>query len=132
VLFATDSFWEGVDVKGDALRCVVIARLPFKVPTEPIEAARVDAIRARGGDPFNDHTLPQAVIKLKQGFGRLIRSRDDRGCVVVLDSRIARKRYGAVFLASLPPARRAIAPARAAFAEMERFFTAQRPAVSRP
>jgi ATP-dependent DNA helicase DinG len=122
VLFATDSFWEGVDVKGDALRCVVIARLPFKVPTEPIEAARVEAIEARGGNPFNEHTLPQAVIKLKQGFGRLIRSRDDRGCVVVLDSRIARKRYGSVFLASLPPARRVIAPAREAFEQMRRFF----------
>jgi ATP-dependent DNA helicase DinG len=122
VLFATDSFWEGVDVKGDALRCVIITRLPFKVPTEPIEAARVEAIQARGGDPFNEHTLPQAVIKLKQGFGRLIRSRDDRGCVVILDSRIARKRYGSTFLASLPPARRAIAPAREAFGEMARFF----------
>jgi ATP-dependent DNA helicase DinG len=109
-------------VKGDTLRCVVITRLPFKVPTEPIEAARVEAIEARGGDPFNERALPQAVIKLKQGFGRLIRSRDDRGCVVVLDSRIARKRYGSVFLASLPPARRAIAPAHAAFAEMKRFL----------
>ena len=73
MLFATDSFWEGVDVRGDALRCVVITRLPFRVPTEPIEQARVEAIAARGGNPFAERALPQAVIKLKQGFGRLIR-----------------------------------------------------------
>ena len=122
VLLATDSFWEGVDVKGDALRCVIIARLPFKVPTEPIEQARVEAIQARGGNPFIDHALPQAIIKLKQGFGRLIRSRDDRGCVLILDSRIARKAYGRSFFASLPPARRIVGPSRRVFAEMSAFF----------
>ncbi len=121
-LFATDSFWEGVDVKGDALRCVIIARLPFRVPTEPIEAARVEAIEARGGNAFLEHALPQAVIKLKQGFGRLIRSRTDRGCVVILDSRVARRHYGQAFLASLPPARQVVAPTRRAFAEMAAFF----------
>ena len=125
VLFATDSFWEGVDVRGDALRCVVIARLPFRVPTEPLEEARVEAIAARGGDPFSEHAVPQAAIKLQQGFGRLIRSRGDRGCVVVLDSRIARKRYGQVFFASLPPARRVIGPGREVFAELEAFFGRQ-------
>jgi ATP-dependent DNA helicase DinG len=125
VLFATDSFWEGVDVRGDALRCVVIARLPFRVPTEPLEEARVEAITARGGDPFSEHAVPQAAIKLQQGFGRLIRSRSDRGCVVVLDSRIARKRYGQVFFASLPPARRVIGPGREVFAELEAFFNRQ-------
>jgi ATP-dependent DNA helicase DinG len=122
VLLATDSFWEGVDVKGDALRCVVIARLPFKVPTEPIERARVEAIQARGGDPFVDHALPQAIIKLAQGFGRLIRSRGDRGCVLILDSRIARRPYGRSFFASLPPARRVVGPSRRVFAEMAAFF----------
>jgi ATP-dependent DNA helicase DinG len=122
VLFATDSFWEGVDVPGDALRCVVIARLPFRVPTEPIEQARVAAIAARGGDPFTERAVPQAVIKLKQGFGRLIRSRTDRGCVAVLDSRVARKRYGRVFLSSLPPARQVIAGSAVALAEMRRFY----------
>ena len=122
VLFATDSFWEGVDVQGDALRCVVITRLPFRVPTEPLEQARVDAIAARGGDPFNERALPQAVLKLKQGFGRLIRSRTDRGCVVVLDSRLARKRYGRVFLDSLPPARQVIAPQERVLGAMREFF----------
>ncbi len=124
VLFATDSFWEGVDVRGDALRCVVITRLPFRVPTEPIEQARVEAIAARGGNAFTEHTVPQAVIKLKQGFGRLIRSRTDRGAVVLLDSRIVRKPYGRVFLDSLPPARRLIAGRQAVAAELRRFFTA--------
>ena len=122
VLFATDSFWEGVDVRGDALRSVIIARLPFKVPTEPIERARVEAIEARGGNAFEEHALPQAAIKLKQGFGRLIRSRSDRGCVLILDSRIAHKRYGRVFLDSLPPARQVVAPSHQVFEEMARFF----------
>jgi len=122
VLFATDSFWEGVDVRGDALRCVMITRLPFRVPTEPIEQARVEAITARGGNAFAEHTVPQAVIKLKQGFGRLIRARTDRGAVVVLDSRIVRKPYGRVFLDSLPPARRLIAGHHAVYAELRRFF----------
>ncbi|MGH7785332.1 MAG: helicase C-terminal domain-containing protein, partial [Candidatus Binatia bacterium] len=125
VLFATDSFWEGVDVRGDALRCVVITRLPFKVPTEPLEQARVEAIAERGGDPFAERAVPQAVIKLKQGFGRLIRSRTDRGCVVVLDSRLARKAYGRIFLASLPPARQVLAPRAAVYAAIEHFYAAQ-------
>src|SRR5262249_24818963 len=99
--FATDSFWEGVDVRGDALRCVIITRLPFRVPTEPIEQARVETITRRGGNAFAEHTIPQAVLKLKQGFGRLIRSRTDRGAVVLLDSRVVRKHYGRVFLDSL-------------------------------
>jgi ATP-dependent DNA helicase DinG len=122
VLFATDSFWEGVDVRGSALRCVVITRLPFRVPTEPIEQARVDAIKARGGNPFDEHTVPQAVIKLKQGFGRLIRSRTDFGAVVVLDSRIVRKRYGRIFLDSLPPAARYVANTACVYDRMTQFF----------
>ncbi len=126
VLFATDSFWEGVDVRGEALRCVIITRLPFRVPTEPIEEARVEAIAARGGNPFAEHTVPQAVIKLKQGFGRLIRSRTDWGAVVLLDSRVVTRSYGRVFLDSLPPARRLVADRRAVCGALRDFF-AERP-----
>jgi ATP-dependent DNA helicase DinG len=126
VLFATDSFWEGVDVRGDALRCVIITRLPFRVPTEPIEQARVEAIEGRGGNAFTEHTVPQAVIKLKQGFGRLIRSRTDRGAVVLLDSRVARKPYGRVFLDSLPPARRLVARRQVVYAALQDFFSSCR------
>jgi ATP-dependent DNA helicase DinG len=122
VLFATDSFWEGVDVRGDALRCVIITRLPFRVPTEPIEQARVEAVEARGGNAFAEHTVPQAVIKLKQGFGRLIRSRTDRGAVVLLDSRVVRKHYGRVFLDSLPPVRRLIADRQTVYAALREFY----------
>jgi ATP-dependent DNA helicase DinG len=102
VLFGTDSFWEGVDVQGRALEMVVITRLPFRVPTEPILEARSEHIAATGGDPFRDYTVPQAVIKFKQGFGRLIRSRDDRGAVLILDSRVLSKSYGRHFLGALP------------------------------
>jgi ATP-dependent DNA helicase DinG len=104
VLFGTDSFWEGVDVQGKALELVVIARLPFRVPTEPILEARAEHIAAVGGDPVMEYTVPQAVIKFKQGFGRLIRSRDDRGAVLILDSRVVSKNYGKFFLRSLPEA----------------------------
>lgn len=102
VLFGTDSFWEGVDVVGEALRCVIIVKLPFKVPSEPIIQARSEAISAKGGDPFMDYTLPQAIVKFKQGFGRLIRNKRDRGCVVCLDTRLLNKGYGKQFLNSLP------------------------------
>jgi ATP-dependent DNA helicase DinG len=104
-LFGTDSFWEGVDVKGEALSVVVITRLPFRVPTEPVQVARVEDLRGRGQDPFGSFTVPQAVLKFKQGFGRLIRSAGDRGAVVVLDRRIVKKRYGQAFLRSLPRTR---------------------------
>ena len=122
VLFGTDSFWEGVDVRGDKLRCVIIARLPFRVPSEPIEEARVEAIEQRGGNPFQEHSIPQAVIKLKQGFGRLIRTQRDRGCVLVLDSRLATRPYGRTFLNSLPPATRHIGKTHAVFSAMREFF----------
>lgn len=102
VLFGTDSFWEGVDVQGEALSCVILTRLPFRVPSEPLQIARADRVTSRGGDAFDELSLPQAVVKFKQGFGRLVRHRDDRGAVVVLDPRIVRKRYGRTFLASLP------------------------------
>ena len=103
VLFGTDSFWEGVDVKGRALEQVIITRLPFRVPTEPLQEARLERIRERGEDPFSQFTVPQAVLRFKQGFGRLIRAQSDRGVVTVLDRRLLTKSYGRVFLKSLPP-----------------------------
>ena len=104
VLFATSSFWQGVDVIGEALSCVIIDKLPFASPADPITAARIDAIRARGGEPFDEYQVPLAVLTLQQGLGRLIRHRQDRGVLAVLDPRIRTKGYGRRFLASLPPA----------------------------
>lgn len=105
VILGTDSFWQGVDVAGEALANVIITKLPFAVPTRPTVEARLDLIRARGGNPFVEYSLPDAILRFRQGFGRLIRSRTDRGIVVVLDPRISRKSYGQRFLASLPPCR---------------------------
>jgi ATP-dependent DNA helicase DinG len=102
VLFATSSFWQGVDVQGEQLSCVIIDRLPFAVPSDPVVAARVKAIDAGGGNAFFDYQVPSAVITLKQGFGRLIRSLHDRGLLVLLDNRILKKQYGKLFVESLP------------------------------
>ena len=117
VLFGTSSFWQGIDVQGEQLSCVIIDKLPFAVPSDPIMKARTDAITAAGGNAFNDLQVPQAVIALKQGFGRLIRSLTDRGVLMLLDPRIRTTRYGATFLDSLPPYRRTDD-----ITEVEKFF----------
>ncbi|AKJ42364.1 ATP-dependent DNA helicase [Pragia fontium] len=106
LLVATNSFWEGVDVRGDALSCVIIDKLPFTSPDDPLLKARIEDCRLRGGDPFNEVQLPDAVITLKQGVGRLIRDTDDRGVIVICDNRLVMRPYGAIFLNSLPPAPR--------------------------
>jgi ATP-dependent DNA helicase DinG len=102
VLFASQSFWEGVDVPGDALSLVVIDKLPFASPGEPLVAARIDRLRAAGEDAFYGYQVPQAALALKQGFGRLIRTSTDRGIVAVLDARMTRKSYGRLFVETLP------------------------------
>ncbi len=122
VLVGTDSFWEGVSVKGDALRLVIVPRMPFRVPTDPLTQARTEAIEAAGQDPFRTYTLPDAVLKLRQGYGRLIRSRTDRGAVLLLDRRVHTRSYGPIVLRSLPPARRVKGPMRWILASMEGFF----------
>ena len=104
VLFATASFWQGVDVVGEALSCVIIDKLPFASPGDPITSARIDAIRAQGGDPFGEYQVPLAILALQQGLGRLIRHRRDRGVLAILDPRLRTKGYGRRFVASLPPA----------------------------
>ena len=105
VLFATSSFWQGVDVQGEQLSAVIVDRLPFAVPSDPVVAARIRMINEDGGNAFTDYQIPDAIIRLKQGFGRLLRSQSDRGILCLLDNRIARKAYGKMFLESLPPYR---------------------------
>lgn len=102
VLFGTDSFWEGVDVPGESLEILLITKLPFDVPTEPLIQAKIEKIQREGGNPFFDYTIPEAVIKFRQGFGRLIRSKTDYGAVIILDNRVIKKMYGRHFLNSLP------------------------------
>jgi len=119
VLFATSSFWQGVDVVGEALSCVIVDKLPFASPGDPITAARIEAIRTRGGDPFGDYQVPLAILALQQGLGRLIRHRRDRGVLAVLDPRLRTKGYGRRFVASLPPA-----PIVHDLARVDAFFSA--------
>jgi ATP-dependent DNA helicase DinG len=104
VLFATSSFWQGVDVQGEQLSCVVIDKLPFSVPSDPVVAARIRQLNESGGNAFYDYQIPEAIILLKQGLGRLIRSRADRGILALLDKRVLTKTYGRTFMNSLPPA----------------------------
>lgn len=122
ILLGTDSFWEGVDVPGRALRSLVLAKLPFKVPAEPITAARLERIAEQGEDGFSGYLLPHAALKLKQGFGRLIRSAHDVGVVVLLDRRVVTKRYGMMLLEGLPPADRVIGPWSQVRSKCEDFF----------
>jgi len=124
VLLGTSSFWEGVDVPGEPLRGLVIQKIPFRVPTEPVTAARVEAMERRGGNAFYGYALPLAALRLKQGFGRLVRSRSDRGAVVLLDDRIVRKRYGAVLRDSLPDAPLVKGPWEEVAGHVRRFYAA--------
>ncbi|MFZ5518266.1 MAG: helicase C-terminal domain-containing protein [Candidatus Zhuqueibacterota bacterium] len=126
VLFGTDSFWQGVDVEGEALESVIITKLPFRVPTDPIIEARIQAIERNGGNAFMEYSVPQAVIKLKQGFGRLIRKKTDRGSVFILDKRILEKFYGRIFLQSLPNAQLVTGPSLTVLQSVEQFFKAFR------
>ncbi|HSW86821.1 MAG TPA: helicase C-terminal domain-containing protein [Rhabdochlamydiaceae bacterium] len=124
VLFGTDSFWEGVDIAGDALRCVILVKLPFKVPNHPKTQAYSELLLQIGKDPFRDDSLPHAALKFKQGFGRLIRTKHDKGCVVCLDKRIVTKSYGKRFLKSLPNCKVIKGDSKHIFASMEEFYGA--------
>ncbi|HEV8177451.1 MAG TPA: helicase C-terminal domain-containing protein, partial [Gemmatimonadales bacterium] len=125
ILLGTDSFWEGVDVPGRALRTLVLNKLPFKVPSEPITAARLERLAEEGFDGFMNYLLPHAALKLKQGFGRLIRSRQDTGVVILLDSRVVTKRYGPLLLSGLPRAERIIGSWAQVRTKCEDFFARQ-------
>jgi Rad3-related DNA helicase len=120
ILFGLKSFWEGVDIAGEALSMVVIDKLPFDPPDDPVHEARVAQMKAAGEDWFGTYVLPQAVLRLKQGLGRLLRSRDDRGVMAILDTRLHTKGYGKMVLDALPPARRT-----SAIKDVERFFNAE-------
>jgi ATP-dependent DNA helicase DinG len=122
ILLGTDSFWEGVDVPGRALRALVLNKLPFKVPSEPITAARLERLAEQGTDGFMGYLLPHAALKLKQGFGRLIRSRQDLGVVLLLDSRVITKRYGPLVLSGLPRAERVVGTWAQVRTKVEDFF----------
>jgi ATP-dependent DNA helicase DinG len=122
VLFATDSFWEGIDAPGDTLRMVILCRLPFRAPNDPVFEARCEALEKRGGNPFMELSLPESVMKFRQGFGRLIRRSSDRGVVAVLDGRLLRKRYGEFFLKSLPETKTSFGDFKTVLRETEAFL----------
>ncbi|MBU8913130.1 MAG: helicase, partial [Spirochaetales bacterium] len=122
VLFATESFWQGVDAPGEALQVVVLCRLPFRVPTDPVLTARTEMIEAQGGNAFTALALPEAVMKLRQGFGRLIRRASDRGGVVITDVRVLTKPYGTMFRRSLPETQESFKSARGVLEDVERFL----------
>jgi ATP-dependent DNA helicase DinG len=122
VLLGTATFWEGVDVPGDALRALVLSKIPFRVPTEPMTAAHCEAIERRGGDAFTEYMVPHAALRLKQGFGRLIRTGTDRGAIVLADARVLTKGYGKALLRALPPAERLTVPWAEARPVLERFY----------
>ncbi|MDH4128548.1 MAG: hypothetical protein OEV44_07345, partial [Spirochaetota bacterium] len=122
VLLGTDSFWEGVDVPGDALRCVILVKLPFKVPTEPITQGKIEKLEREGKNSFIEYSVPQSVIKFKQGFGRLIRTQEDRGVVICLDKRIITKSYGKIFLNSLPNCHQIIGNNSVILEKMSKYF----------
>lgn len=126
VLFGTDSFWEGVDVAGEALSCVILVKLPFKAPNDPLMEAQKEILLKKGEDPFFHYAVPQAVIKFKQGFGRLMRKKDDYGCIVCLDKRLTTKTYGKSFLKSLPPSRLLCGSSEQIFSEMKTFYRSHR------
>ncbi|MCK5119553.1 MAG: hypothetical protein KAQ78_08220, partial [Candidatus Latescibacteria bacterium] len=122
VLFGTDSFWEGVDVPGEALELLVITKLPFAVPTEPLVAAQIEKLEQAGKNAFLHYSVPEAVIRFRQGFGRLIRHRTDVGAVIVLDNRVITSRYGSVFLDSLPARHRTFASEEEMMAGIREWF----------
>ena len=122
VLLGTSSYWEGVDVAGHALRGLLIAKLPFRVPTEPVTAAHCEAIAERGGDAFGEYMVPHAALRLKQGFGRLIRSKTDRGAIIIADPRLVSKSYGQTLMKALPPARRILVHWDEAARQLARFY----------
>ncbi len=122
VLFATSSFWEGIDIQGDNLRCVIIEKLPFDSPADPIYKAKVELLESKGINTFLSYSIPRAVLRLKQGMGRLIRSKNDKGVIAIMDNRIKTKRYGPIFLNSLPPAKIITGSVRQIIRESETFF----------
>ena len=122
MIFGTNSFWQGVDVPGDALQSVIITKLPFDVPNEPLTEARIEELRQQHIDPFKHYQIPRAIIQLKQGFGRLIRKKTDKGVVSILDSRMRRRDYGKQFIASLPPC-----PVTTRLDDVRDFFTGEPP-----
>jgi len=127
VLFATSSFWQGVDVQGEQLSCVIIDRLPFAVPNDPVVAARIRAIDAAGANAFFEYQVPAAVIALKQGFGRLVRSVKDRGVLALLDNRLLKQRYGKIFVDSLPAYKKT-----KDLADVDQFFAAPSASLAEP